>query len=479
MAYIEPRKNKNGEIIAYRIRVNKGYDANGKKLKPFEKTFKPDPEKSERQNMKALNEVAVEFEKKCKQGYVLDNRQSFAKYADYVIRLKERVGVKRTTIEGYKMLLPRINEEIGHMKLSDIRPQHLNIFYEKLSQRNTRQYEYRATAIVDLKNEIRSKGLSFQKISDSFDVSVNTIAKACKGERILKSKAEQIAKAIDKPLTKLFIISHDSSPLSAKTVLEYHRFINMVFKQADKEMIVPYNPASKATPPKVKRSKVNFFELDQLEQIQEEVDKLPIKWRTIIHLLMITGARRGEIAGLKWDAIDWEQNSIYIHINLLHSTEYGTYVDSTKTEYSERYVNLPTESMELIKQYRQWFEQRKEEYGSRWHDTGYLFVQEKAENAGKPINPDGITAYLNDFSEKYDLPHINPHAFRHTQASLLYYGGMDSVSISKRLGHSKVSTTTDLYAHIIRQADERNAECIADTVLRSNRIEISRKENRA
>ena len=117
MAYIEPRQNKKGEIIAYRIRVNKGYDANGKKLKPFEKTFKPDPEKSERQNMKALNEVAVEFEKKCKQGYVLDNRQSFAKYADYVIRLKERIGVKRTTIEGYKMLLPRINEEIGQMKL--------------------------------------------------------------------------------------------------------------------------------------------------------------------------------------------------------------------------------------------------------------------------------------------------------------------------------------------------------------------------
>ena len=51
---------------------------------------------------------------------------------------------------------------------------------------------------------------------------------------------------------------------------------------------------------------------------------------------------------------------------------------------------------------------------------------------------------------------------------------MDSVSISKRLGHSKVSTTSDIYAHIIRQADERNAECIADTVLRSNRIEISR-----
>ena len=72
MAYIEPRKNKQGEIIAYRIRVNKGYDKNGKKLKPYELNFKPDPDKTERQNMKALNETAVEFEKKCKQGYVAD-----------------------------------------------------------------------------------------------------------------------------------------------------------------------------------------------------------------------------------------------------------------------------------------------------------------------------------------------------------------------------------------------------------------------
>ena len=47
-----------------------------------------------------------------------------------------------------------------------------------------------------------------------------------------------------------------------------------------------------------------------------------------------------------------------------------------------------------------------------------------------------------------------------------YYGGMDSITISKRLGHAKVSTTTDIYAHIIKQADERASECIADAILR-------------
>ena len=475
MAYIEPRKNKNGEIIAYRIRVNKGYDANGKKLKPYEMTFKPNPEKSDRQNMKALNETAVEFEKKCKQGYVLDNRQTFAQYADYVIRLKERIGVKHRTIDGYRKLLPRINDAIGHMKLVDIRPQHLNVFYEKLSQRNTRQYEYRATACTDLKKELREKGLTFQKIADNYDISVNTISNACKGERILKSKAEIIAKAVGKPITKLFILSHDSSPLSAKTILEYHRLISIVFKQADKEMIIPYNPAEKATPPKAKHRKVNFFEIEQLDEIQKEVDTLSVKWRTIIYLLMISGCRRGEIAGLKWDAVDWEQNSIYIHINLLHSTEYGTYTDSTKTEYSERYVNLPTETMELLKEYKRWYEQRKETYANRWHESGFLFFSERSGQEGEPMNPDSITRYLDKFSRDKGLPHINPHAFRHTMASVLCFSKVDPVSISRRLGHSRVSTTTDIYSHMLKEADEVSAEQLAEVMLRRKNIKATTK----
>ena len=82
------------------------------------------------------------------------------------------------------------------------------------------------------------------------------------------------------------------------------------------------------------------------------------------------------------------------------------------------------------------------------------------------MHPDSITDWCNKFSIKYNLPHINPHAFRHTMASILYFNGADSISISKRLGHSKVSTTTDIYSHIIKQADEQSAECIADVFLR-------------
>ena len=51
-------------------------------------------------------------------------------------------------------------------------------------------------------------------------------------------------------------------------------------------------------------------------------------------------------------------------------------------------------------------------------------------------------------------------------ASLLYFNGVDSVSISKRLGHSQVSTTADIYAHIVEEADQRNAEILSDIFLK-------------
>ena len=82
------------------------------------------------------------------------------------------------------------------------------------------------------------------------------------------------------------------------------------------------------------------------------------------------------------------------------------------------------------------------------------------------MNPGNITQWLADFSKKYDLPPIHPHKLRHTMASLLISNGTDVLTVSKRLGHAQVSTTTDIYSHKIKEADERAAESIADVVLR-------------
>ena len=82
------------------------------------------------------------------------------------------------------------------------------------------------------------------------------------------------------------------------------------------------------------------------------------------------------------------------------------------------------------------------------------------------MHPDTVTDWLNKFSSRHNLPHINPHAFRHTMASMLYFNGVDSVSISKRLGHAQVSTTANIYAHVMEAADQKSAEILSDIFLK-------------
>lgn len=76
------------------------------------------------------------------------------------------------------------------------------------------------------------------------------------------------------------------------------------------------------------------------------------------------------------------------------------------------------------------------------------------------IPPDSVVKYLRRLERKYDLPHLNCHAFRHTMASMLYSERMDPVSISNRLGHARVSITSDIYAHKINGQDEKNVKTL-------------------
>ena len=479
MAYIQSRKNKDGKIISWSVRVQRGYDKDGRQLKPYTATFKSDPDKTDKQNERALNKFAVEFEEKCRNGLVCDERQSFAKYAEYVIALKERSGLKHNTILSYRMFLPVVNEHIGHIKLADIRPQHLNNFYEVLSRKGMRRKKGSATAKADIKKIVTERGMTIKAAAEAAGIASNTLSVVCNGGNISEDKAKAIADLLEIPMNKLFKVKRDESPLSNKTITEYHRFISTVLEQADKEMLIPFNPARKATPPKVKTPKANYFQMEDIEKILDSLENEPLKWRCLVHLLMITGARRGELCGLKWDAVDWQNSRIHICNNLLYAPDRGLYEESTKTEESDRYVSLPTESMELLREYRKWYLLQVRSYGDLWHDTNYLFFQEKSGSAGKPMHPDTVNSYLDSFSDRYGLPHINPHAFRHTQASLLYFNGVDSVSISKRLGHSKVSTTSDIYSHIIKEADRRSAECIADVILRPKNIDLEERRDKA
>ena len=118
--------------------------------------------------------------------------------------------------------------------------------------------------------------------------------------------------------------------------------------------------------------------------------------------------------------------------------------------------------MQLLRQHRRECLELRMKNGERWKETGYVFIQDD----GSPMNPDSIGTWLRKFSDRHGLPHINPHAFRHTVASVLIANGTDVVTVSKQLGHHKISTTEDFYSHLIEKNKEKAADCIAATLLR-------------
>ena len=147
MAAIEKITGKAG--TTYRISVSSGFDTSGKRIR-HRMTYEPTPGMTERQIQKAVQRAAADFERSIEQGYALDNRQTFAEYADYVLNLKERTGIRTTTLDRYRELLGRINAAIGHIKLADLRPQHLNAFYKNLSEPGLRVGGGSATVKIDL-----------------------------------------------------------------------------------------------------------------------------------------------------------------------------------------------------------------------------------------------------------------------------------------------------------------------------------------
>ncbi len=394
MANITERRNKDGKLISFKIRVHRGRGTDGKQLKPYMTTFKVEPTWKEEIARKKAEAFASVFEKECHEGLIADNRKRFDGYCDYVIGLKEQRGIKHSTIVRYKELTTRIYPQIGHIKLCDLRVDHLNDLYTYLS----------------------SEGLN----------------------------------------------KHIGGKLSTKTIIEHHRLISTVLEQAFKERLILFNVARQAVLPRMEKKEVNYFQIEQVEAIRNALEQEPIIWKMLVHLLLITGARRGEILGLKWDKVDFDKNRIYICNSVLYTPDRGVYEDTPKTETSKRYVTLPIETMNELKAYQQYQNQEYLKHKIPINIRGFVFSQFD----GSPMHPDSVTNYLTKFSKKYNLPHINAHAFRHTMASMLYYNGVDSVSISKRLGHAQVSTTANIYAHIIEEADQRNADILSDIFLK-------------
>lgn len=471
MATVRKHVSKNGKV-SYYFRAYNGYDMNGKQIQ-VRMTWSPKPNMSERSIQKELERQKVLFEERVKTGNIFNSNTYFKDYSEEWLENNKPPQLAPKTYDRYKNMLKNINAAIGGIKLCNLQSHHLIAFYNNLREEGVSRRGSYAIA-KDLKEAIEKRGFTMNAFANKLGFANTTIGAACKeGHHVSVETAEKIAEALNMPVAKLFYI-HDKTPgYSEKTILHHHRLISVILRQATMDRIIPFNVAAKdyMKAPKVTRKEAVYLEEDQLKEIIACLENESIKWKTIMYLLIYSGMRRGELFGLEWKDIDFDNNLIHIFRTSQYVRGMGIITKGTKNISSERTIGLPETAFKILKEYRLHWEEMRDILGDMWQDRiEVTYVDGKKEyidndrlfvkDDSTPMNPDSLTAWTKRFIRKYDLPQFTPHSLRHTNASLLIANGINIPTVSNRLGHANVTTTTKIYSHAIKSADAKAANVL-------------------
>ncbi|MEK4921984.1 tyrosine-type recombinase/integrase [Cytobacillus sp. FSL R5-0569] len=242
--------------------------------------------------------------------------------------------------------------------------------------------------------------------------------------------------------------------LSASSILNCYKAFNNVLSCAKRWKLINENPAIGAKPPNGKSKKSEVYSKEELTQLIDLLKDKDLFWRTLIMLAVTTGAREGEIAALEWKHIDFEKNTIRIEQAITEVLGQGVTIKGTKTG-KDRTVTVPDGVILLLD--RLYHQRKKEKFKVgdmlEWEDHFFVF----ANVFNKPIRPDSIGQWWRRFTSKNKFKHIRFHDLRHTSATILINEGVHAKVISERLGHADISTTMNIYGHVLEEADKTAA----------------------
>jgi integrase len=242
--------------------------------------------------------------------------------------------------------------------------------------------------------------------------------------------------------------------LSESTMANCFRAFDNIMSRAAEWKLIKENPAAAVKQPKVKMKKTEVYSADEINVLLLLLEKYPFHWRVLVLLAISTGAREGEIAGLEWKHINFEKGTVLIEQSITDATGVGVKVKATKNGRS-RIVSLPLPLLQMLKKLK--FQRTNERLliGDRWEWKEHFFIF--ANEFGKPIRPDSISQWWSRFIKKNKIKKIRFHDLRHTSATLLINEGVHAKVISERLGHADISTTMNIYGHVLSEADQAAA----------------------
>ena len=236
--------------------------------------------------------------------------------------------------------------------------------------------------------------------------------------------------------------------VKGKTVINEHNIIHRALKYAVRIDLIAANPADKVDRPKAEKYIADYYKADELQKLFEVTKDS--KYGLLIQMTAFYGLRRGEALGLRWDAIDFEENTITIHHVLTETRIKGKKTiqgeERAKTKSSLRTLPLVADFREKLLDLKEQQEINQKVCGDCYNKEylGYIFV----DAIGNIFHPDTISRQFKEILKAAGLREIRFHDLRHSCASLLLAKGAALKEIQEWLGHSDISTTANIYAHL-------------------------------
>ena len=232
------------------------------------------------------------------------------------------------------------------------------------------------------------------------------------------------------------------------TVIHYHAIIHSALKYAVKTDMLVQNVADKVDRPKKNSFQPVFLSAEEMQKMFEALRGTKLELPVLVAAFY--GFRRGEVLGLKWDAIDFERGTISVIRTVTTITLDGKQTEieqqSAKTKSSLRTLPLIGSFREYFLQVKETQELNKQVCGNCYNHEydGFVFVDE----LGERMRANYLTSAFPKFLEEHGLRRMRFHDLRHSCASLLLANGVPLKHIQEWLGHSDFTTTANIYAHL-------------------------------
>lgn len=456
MATITKRAGKRG--TSYRIQVyvkNKGTGQD----EYITTTWRPPDDVPEREASRLLKKFVVEFEEKCRQESMLENALkldlTLSQYSDEWLKSMSQ-NRSASYYSSTKQHLKKINDKLGGYKLNALNPVIIQRFIDGLKKQNFIKGYAVAKTFKQYMAENKIKQI---ELSRKTGVSVSTIKAAFDGEHIDTSKAKLLAGALNMRPDELFEIVEDRCDYKPASIAKTVRTLRAMLGMAKRQQLIEHNYASSEyiTSIKQERHEILCFDESQAKAfahgLMEESD---IRIKTALMLILLTGLRRGEAAGLEWQDIDFSKDEISVRRSSVNVAGMGVVTGKTKSVTSTREITMPAILAALMRDYRLWWEDYIKALGDRYNGCNRVFVSQE----GDRLHPCTFRNWLQKTTQKLGLPNVNIHSLRHTNITLQILAGVPLKTVSTRAGHSTTKLTIDTYWQYFKASDREAAETL-------------------